>query len=690
MAEEQQAVAAAAGDDLAGVVQTAAAAAAASAAAPSVDSEVQADRIAARRSRMKARAEAAARGEFEREASDEPEAPTQLDPVPKSSIAKVAASRKELDALRDQGTEKVSLVRVVANLAENKRRKAERAKEVARRKLLEREKQHSDKIFDEVVSKWEKAMGKSRASELHTSLEQQRELCNQVVSSKDQVIKELQAELRRRDDDYVKDLRSQAADVENMLTAMDEQIDVLSKEYRVQLEGIENTFMEERAELISAARKEWDEAMKRRRDTEVECLQHQEHMLDEHDGSLDHLRITDSEEYKAVKIKLETEIQQLEQQLQQMKATYQLNVEKLEYNYQVLKKRDEENTQTITQQKRRINRVSDALNQLRKRVAKQEKSLQEQNGTLTEDYNRIAEQFQDVQSKFMHFQTLDAKRFEEVWSMNEETCTALTQKALMADKILCEQQLGLQWVPPVEDLFDSSARSKRIPLTKTSRERAAATNDPIAAVAPETIKRALGLLCDEGGFLVESKLTRLVASLPKSDQSLIKLDSIFKALGVESEKDIARLAHYFVVKDEDGSVPEQAELIDKNDVLPALRNFVADQRKLKGLDRETPKGLGAEHGKRPEFWGDLLAAVPESHDRAWTALQDGLEKYHGVLTARSKSIVRCEELQQQNAELRSLLHQYMSSPANDNLVIPPTMVISGQMAGRLGHQEARQ
>lgn len=38
-----------------------------------------------------------------------------------------------------------------------------------------------------------------------------------------------------------------------------------------------------------------------------------------------------------------------------MKATYQLNQEKLEYSFQVLKKRDEENTVIKSQQKRKIN-----------------------------------------------------------------------------------------------------------------------------------------------------------------------------------------------------------------------------------------------------------------------------------------------------------------------------------------------
>ena len=48
----------------------------------------------------------------------------------------------------------------------------------------------------------------------------------------------------------------------------------------------------------------------------------------------------------------------LEQQLQQMRATYQLNQEKLDYNFQVLKKRDEENQITRNQQKRKITRYA--------------------------------------------------------------------------------------------------------------------------------------------------------------------------------------------------------------------------------------------------------------------------------------------------------------------------------------------
>ena len=51
-----------------------------------------------------------------------------------------------------------------------------------------------------------------------------------------------------------------------------------------------------------------------------------------------------------------------------MRATYQLNQEKLEYNFQVLKKRDEENTITKSQQKRKITRCDGRFYEIYQRV----------------------------------------------------------------------------------------------------------------------------------------------------------------------------------------------------------------------------------------------------------------------------------------------------------------------------------
>ena len=70
------------------------------------------------------------------------------------------------------------------------------------------------------------------------------------------------------------------------------------------------------------------------------------------------------EEYRAQKIELETECQNLQQEVERMKAMCMMNVEKLDYSYTVLKRREDENTIIKNQQKRRINKYVSLFNPL--------------------------------------------------------------------------------------------------------------------------------------------------------------------------------------------------------------------------------------------------------------------------------------------------------------------------------------
>ena len=77
---------------------------------------------------------------------------------------------------------------------------------------------------------------------------------------------------------------------------------------------------------------------------------------------------------------------------------------------------------------------------------------------LTEEYKRITEQFKDLQNKFQHFEVADTNRYRDVWQMNEEGITELMRKVLQADKIVHEQQLGLNWFPPSEHIFQAGSQ----------------------------------------------------------------------------------------------------------------------------------------------------------------------------------------------------------------------------------------
>lgn len=78
--------------------------------------------------------------------------------------------------------------------------------------------------------------------------------------------------------------------------------------------------------------------------------------MDDHEEELIKVHRDHEERFRETRIRLETDIQSLEQELEQVKALCLLNSEKLDYNYQVLKKREEENVYIKNHQKRRLNK----------------------------------------------------------------------------------------------------------------------------------------------------------------------------------------------------------------------------------------------------------------------------------------------------------------------------------------------
>jgi len=120
---------------------------------------------------------------------------------------------------------------------------------------------------------------------------------------------------------------------------MDNQYKTLHKSYRAELDTIEDEFKSERAELLSNCKGEVDSLFDRRRKAELQFLEAKQEREEKYQTELEAMQAKDAEDYNKLKIKLETDIQTLEQQLEAMRATYLLNTEKLEYNYRVLTER---------------------------------------------------------------------------------------------------------------------------------------------------------------------------------------------------------------------------------------------------------------------------------------------------------------------------------------------------------------
>jgi len=152
--------------------------------------------------------------------------------------------------------------------------------------------------------------------------------------------------------------------------------------------------------------------------------------------------------------------------------------------------------------------------------------------------------------------------------MNEDETHELMHKLLQADRVITEQQLGLEWKSKNDDLFavldplvfqdeieeEINPEGKEEHSTREgSLKETLSRNDSLTLKYKEKkgingkMRRIFEILCIELEFLVDDKLLKLLEPLDENEQALMKLDSIFKALDVNTIQDIEVLGTYFMV-----------------------------------------------------------------------------------------------------------------------------------------------
>lgn len=133
-------------------------------------------------------------------------------------------------------------------------------------------------------------------------------------------------------------------------------MNAMVKAYRHELSLINNVIESERKILIETIVEKWEALYKKFHENSLTGLDKRREIMREYEEEMKKVVIEHQEEFRAQKINLELEIQKLQQEVQNTKALCFMNIEKLDYSYTVLKRREDENTIVKNQQKRRINK----------------------------------------------------------------------------------------------------------------------------------------------------------------------------------------------------------------------------------------------------------------------------------------------------------------------------------------------
>lgn len=346
----------------------------------------------------------------------------------------------------------------------------------------------------------------------------------------------------------------------------------MRKAYRQELQLVEEMIMLERKMLIEANDKRWEELFKKREEEEEINSKRIFEILDEFFEEGTRLRYEHEELYRATKIRLENDIEALQQELERIKALCMLNSEKLDYNYQILKKREDENIIIKSQQKRRINKLQDVIVKLSKKISEYERTTENEIKRLNSEIQKLKKGIDDTETKTEHFSFINQQRYRELWDLNVRRAVEVLDKILSIDKVIHEQQLGMEWKPPnltflknkfeIKDLKPTLYVKKYFEIEEEKEEQ---TTTALSTKSTEKnwedleekarieeckkdrlLVHILQKISDKTGFLIESKLKEILKPYIKEQNNLVRLDSVFTALGIASKESVDALIKYFL------------------------------------------------------------------------------------------------------------------------------------------------
>ena len=395
-------------------------------------------------------------------------------------------------------------------------------------------------------------------------------------------------------------------------------------------------------------------------------------------------------------------MQILEKCMEDMKAVYRLNEEKLEFNHKVLKEREKVNSNTINGLKNKDRRNKDILRTVKDKFETQSKNYQRDNAKLTEDYKKFTKQFKELQNKFKRFEKSDENRFNEIWTMNENEVRALINKIIQADRVVHMQQLGIAWQPPSDPIFGfadsqtgsqmnaSAMDSSKHGVSKSEfvDDQSVATGQQEYKVSVGRIKAVFKVILEECPFLVDDKAQLESAGKPAKEQFAIAIDSVRKALSIDNMDDIELLVSTFYEfsdrrREEQDAQQEAEEMlsqgdkkaprrtadgeeeqspthqrdddelhVDLDEVMDVMKEYqrkreerannaelLGNPRMKKRSNFETEEQK-KERIKREEriFWEKMTTVLNEQKLSVWRALDKALSRYYGLLVERQNLI----------------------------------------------------
>nr|XP_022912087.1 dynein regulatory complex protein 1 homolog [Onthophagus taurus] len=546
---------------------------------PQVTSSDPNERKLARRLRIERRIEALRRAALSRRNTEEEGIEMQEDegeqdesdsPAEKSLVqTQLEKSAAVMDKLITEAYENVTNVRVANESREIDRREIEGINREKLIEALEEEAKKAEEMFEEIADHWSDILKYHDPLAIHDEMESQKEKCEELLRQKDGIIAMLKDEIKKAEINFTNDQKKQNQDITSLTHRIENQIKAMRVAYKAEIQHIDDVIIEERKILIDINNRQWEELYKKRELEEERQVKRKFEQQEEFIVAMDEIRRVQQEKYREIKIRLEKELETIETEFEAIKSAAMMNCEKLDYNFQILKKREDENLVLNSQQKRKINKLQDVAIAIRKRNTEYEEKTNTEIAKLIKDVTKLQNSAVEIKTKAVTLSKKNDEKFQQIWELNAFDANKLVNRIMGIDKILYEQQLGIEWKKPEGVILNqkqlgsyikamdilgnedskivTKSKASRTPSEMSKGETKKQHEPPKDIRAYKRLLRhILDRISERSGFLMEKRLEELLKPYEINNQHLVQIDNVFTALGIKEQENIDQLCYFFL------------------------------------------------------------------------------------------------------------------------------------------------
>ncbi|CAG9826523.1 unnamed protein product [Diabrotica balteata] len=425
-------------------------------------------------------------------------------------------------------------------------------------KELEEEARQAQNKFEEIAVKWSLVKKFKDPYNIQEIITAQKEKCDDVIRQKDAIIATLKNKIKGSEIEYSKEQLKQEEDVNDLTERIRKQIDLMRKAYKKQIKIIYRTVNSLKKKFVQAKNYKWADLHKNMCDVEAPQSEEQFRALEDFQEKMMSIRGDFEENFRTRKFELLGIIDAARQEMEHIKVATLYNSEKLDYNYQILARREDENILLKGQQKRRINKLQDVITDMRHKLSSYKETTNNNIKKTTEMISKIHQRILEIEARADYIAKVNEKNFNKLWEINKKDCQQVLKKIMDIDKVLHEQQMAKKWVQPEQIFLEyssmSSFRRAQILLnekptdseTKTLDESLVDFNLAPTSFYKNLLKKILDVLSDKGGFLTESRLRSLITEYKVDQRHLVRLDHIFDALELNTSHRTLEVIPFFL------------------------------------------------------------------------------------------------------------------------------------------------